>query len=704
MEKLITVNDSKLNSFKQNTWIDTEEIMVAVPCEYKREKKKFTNGFLVCTYGTNYIYKQKMLNKPHLKFVFHLLDCNKFHVQGDKIVLTYDTCNVELKMQNMEEVASKMLRIFSEMTFNCKEVEFMKIQTDISIPDYKVTKRVQNSLVNRALFLSHFYNTDGEMLVSKDYFKKLDEKPTKNLVISRRLHPGNYAAPFGHAIAWETFLDTVTFQKFTALKFPRMLDALLQNSQTIDRIAFTDYNDKYTPTFEMENIDSTNIRRFWFLRCNSQTIINFFEASENLPTPMKEIVISQSAFRAQEFADIVKKITKSQSASEVKKFFVSKLKIKPFPFNDISRLLSVANYLESFIFRDVDADASSVIRAICNATTHVRVIVLTHMTFKSDIPLGIAPPNTLLSINVSNCAFKPSTFKSLFEFLCSKPAQVPFFFHGVSLAIKPEVYNSLAELNFGALYPNIAEFDFSGNNIPSEAMRYFFAFLFTQKRNHLLTLNECHPEDPPQFLSYVSKLAVSVPLLGLDLMGKYPASEFVPFIESLEQDQALRRLSLRCRSAGDAGLVAFKKLIEQLPDLNEVSGDGFKPSTPTPLFEFWKSVNEHPKIQTCGLPQEDVSSLGLTSQRMNHEMNQLFQELKKRPRMSTVSQRLEYMIQQAKKMSGMDTTDMYTTDGTSEIFEKTATMDCNDDNQNENDQLDGDDPHSEEIDLEDDSN
>lgn len=681
MTEIITCNEKQVQFFKQQTWVASEKIIIAVPCEYKREKKKFTNGFLVCTYGTNYIYKAKLLGSPHLKFVFHFLDANKFHVMSDKLSISYDTCMVEIKVHDIEEVAASMLKIFSEMTWNCPEVEFMKIETDITLPNYKVAKRAPNSLMNRSLFLAHFYNTEGEQLYTLDYFKKIEGKPTKNLVIGKSFHPGNFAAPFGHAIGWEASLDTVSLQRFAPTKFGAFFDALLQNSQHIDRVAFTDYKPGYVPQYNMTKIDSTNIRRFWFLRSNPTMIINFFAASENLPTPMKEIVFSNCTFKHSEFTELVKKISKSQSASEVKKIFFTHLQIKNFPFDDLTRLLSVTNFLETLTIKELDTDASQLLKTISNSSTRLRCVIIGKCNFKSPIPQGIQPPQTLLALNVNGCTFNGPSFKSIFEYICSKPLNIPIVFTAQALHITPEVYSVLSELNFGSMYPNIAEFDWSGNHVPSDAMRFFFAFLFTQKRNHLLMLNEVKPEDPIQFLSFLSKLASSVPLLGLDLTGKYPVSEFIPFIETLHDVPVLRRLVLRCRAAGDEGLKAYKELIENLPELTEVGADGFRPSTPGPLFEFWKAVLDHPKIQTSDLPVEDLNCLGMNSSRMNQEMNNVFMELKRRPRLSTTLQRVEFMTLQAKKAAGIEDSDMYTyTEQGTEIFEKTATMDWDEDN------------------------
>lgn len=673
MTEIINVNDKQLQVFKQHTWDESEKIMIAVPCEYKKEKKKFTNGFLVCTYGTNYIFKSKILGLPQFDFVFHLLECNKFHVLQDKIVLTYDSCIIEIKTENVVDVAALILKMFSEMTWKCNDVEFMKIQTDVQLPNYKVTQRAPNSLMNRALFLSHFYDSKGEQLHTLEYFKKLEAGKITNLVLSKRFHPGNFAAPFGHAIAWEASLNTLSMQSFGCTKFSRFFDAMLQNSQTIEKVAFTDYKED-APTFDIVKISSTKVRTFWFLRSTAQIIINFFLSAQNFPNSMKEILVSHCSFKASEFNDLVTKISRSQSACEVKKILIAKLVMKKFPFDDITRLISFTTFLETLTFREIDTDASEIIRAIAYSSTHLLHLAFTKMVFKTAIPAGTSPPASLLALNISYCGLTAPAFKSIFEYLCLKPKNTTMLLSAQGLSLKPEAYSTLSELNFGQIYPNISEFDWSGNAIPIESMRFFFAFLFTQKRCHLLMMNEVRPEDKDQFLAYLTKLVVSVPILGLDLCGKYPSKMFIPFLESLHEAQYLRRLKFKNKLAGDAGLAAYQDLIEHLPELVEVGAEGFKPKSVEKLIDFWIAVREHPKIKTCNLPTKDIKALGLP--KIPAELVEIINDLKKRPRLSTTMQRLEYMTTIARKNMGIEETDSYTytTTQDTEIFEKTLTV------------------------------
>ena len=112
------------------------------------------------------------------------------------------------------------------------------------------------------MFLVHFYKSEGKQLSNIEYFDAFEEKPKEMLVLGPRFHPGNFAAPFGHAIAWDPILDTVVFQSFNPSKFPRLYNALMINARKIDRIAFTNYKEARLPVFDMEKIERTSVRKY----------------------------------------------------------------------------------------------------------------------------------------------------------------------------------------------------------------------------------------------------------------------------------------------------------------------------------------------------------------------------------------------------------------------------------------------------------
>ena len=125
------------------------------------------------------------------------------------------------------------------------------------------------------------------------------------------------------------------------------------------------------------------------------------------------------------------------------------------------------------------------------------------MQLRTDVPNSIKLPATILLVDVSYCAFSSSSFKSLIEMLTCRPAVVPFIFQAEALIMKAIAYSALQELDFAYCNPNMYEIDWNGNHIPKESMKFFFAFLFSQKRSHVLIMNDVIAGDMVQFLSFM---------------------------------------------------------------------------------------------------------------------------------------------------------------------------------------------------------
>jgi len=681
MEKeKINVSDSKLQSMLSSVWTTAESPLYATSIEFKyTSKNSYSSGFLLVTYGAVYFYKAKVFGSPEFFRKIHLLDCREFKVSSDSIVMVFDEYEMNIKSKETKIIAQSILEMFYECTYGVKDVLFMQIQSSIDLNIPTLTERPKDLLKHRSLFLAHFYGLQGDQLHTIDYFDRFEEKQSKTLVLGPHFHPGNFAAAFGHAIGWETSLDTVVFQSFAATKFPKLLDTLLQNTQTINRVAFTDYKESRLPQFEIKHVDQTNVTRYWFMRTCGRIIIDFLENASGIPEPMQEFVVASCTLRPQEFGEIVTGISLAEPATDLRNMYLVRLNVKPFPFDDITRLISFTHKLETITVRGLDTDATHLLRAICATESRIRSISLTHMQFRSDISRSIRLPTTLLMINVSFCAFSSTSFKTLIELLTMRRAQTPYIFQAQALVMKPIAYNALAELDFDNCAPNLCEVDWSANHVPKEPMRYFFAFLFTQKRMHLLIMNEVSSGDSTQFLSYLAQLVTTLPLFGIDLSGKFPNSVFTQFIASLAAAPFLRRLKLRCKNAGDNGLNALATLLPQLQNLTEVVADGFKPRTPQPFFDLWKTIAIHPAIHTCDIPNEDLSVLGLSTARMSEDMQRVFNVLEKKPRPSSIKQRLEYMINQTRLETGeirpVDTVDPWTEDQTrGDIFLATSTM------------------------------
>ena len=644
----ITIPDSKLQQLLEVVWTKEEKPILATNIEFRFDAIPFQSGIILATYGAIYIFKAKYFGQPEYFRKYHLLRCLEFNVtENSTIEMLFPNYFLSIQANDYIEIADVLLSIFSECTYKLKNIKLMAVTSAVPLPKYEVTERLPNALKHRALFLAHYYNIKGEQLHSIDYFQKYDNKPANMIVLGPHFHPGNFAPAFGHAIAWEPDLVTVTFQRFAPSKFNKFLDALMQNAQNINRIAFTDYKESRIPNFELTPCTSTSVRRYWFIRSCSKLLYEFMLHAYNLPANLEDLVIASCTMRPQEFGDIVTAISESLSTRRMKNICFIRVTMKPFPYDDFTRLLTITHRLESLTVRSLDIDASHLLRAVCLSKTRLRALGLTRVQFRTDVPQDLVLPSSLRMLNISFSAFSSSSFKSLIELLTYKPVNTPFIFQAQALMLKTSAYQALSELDYSRIQPNFGEIDWSGNHIPKDPMRFFFAFLFTQTRSHLLMLNEVTSGDSTLFLSYLAQLARIVPLTGLDISGKFPSSVFTQFITSLSTVPELRRLKLSCKNAGDSGLEALNQLLPQLPNLTEVLADGFKPRTPKPFFALWKTISQLPSLVSCDFPVEDMYVLGLSMQRLGPEPAKIFSAIMKKKKPTTVEDRLKYLIQKA---------------------------------------------------------
>lgn len=664
----IKVDDSKLEALQSKCWCDLELPIVAIPMEYKLKfKDSFTNGFLMVTRGALYVFKSKVFGAPDFVIKYHLLDVRKMRLKTSSVIMEYDDFETEFKSHDIIQAVTAMLTILYEATFGLKSIIILSFSSEIPYTVPIIQQRPKYALKWRALFLAHFYDIKGDQLYTLDYFDKWEDKLTNMIVLGPSFHPGNFAAAYGHALAWESMLDTIVLQGFAPSKFPRMLDALCENASKINRIAFTDYKPKRLPIFNLRNIARTSITKWWFMRSCGKVITDFTEHAVGLPPTMTDFLISSAQLQPDQFTTMVDNFTKSEALKGITHFEFSRTQIKPFPFKDLTRLLKTCNRLETITMRGLEVDATHITKAICQAQSSLKIIHITHMQFRTPLePAKYTLPSQLVHFDVSSCAFTPASFKSLFQFLTCQPVQIPFILQCQNLVVKPAVYRALSEMDFEACHPTLCEFDFSGNQIPNEPSNYFFAFLFTQKRLRLLTINDIVPEDPTQFMKYVMQLLASLPLSGLDFSGKLPPILVTQFIQALATAPHLRRLGVRNSKSGDQGIAALDGLIRQLPQLNELVADGFGPQTPSALAALWKTVSLHPAIQACDLPTEDLRSLGLTIKKLDQGTQEAFTILHAKARASTTSQRVEFTIASLRENLEIPMT--------ADIFSQTSTM------------------------------
>ncbi|EAY13607.1 hypothetical protein TVAG_390040 [Trichomonas vaginalis G3] len=649
-KEYLAINNSRLQIMLKSAWTEGEKPLLTAKIDFQESQNEFyLSGIIMATYGAIYLFKTTMISGPEYYNKYHLLDCTDFYVQQNSFTMTFKDNSLLIKSNEIVPIVDVLLSMFSECTNGVKNFKFMTIRSDIPLPDYNDVIRSSSALRHRSLFLAHYYHIKSNQITALDYFTKFETSHRNLLVLGNKFHPGNFATAIGHAIGWDPTIATVCFQSCVSSKFSPLVNAIMKNAQKIERIAFADYKERNPVSFQLEPISKTSIKRYWFLRSCGLVIRDLFSNANQISSPMDEIIIASCVLRPQEFGDIVTCFSESESACNVRYLYLVRVSMKPFPFFDITRLLGFTQNLVSLTFRAcLDIDATHLLKAICSSKTRLRALGLTHLQFRTDVPFDLELPKSLTLLNISFSSFTDTSFKTLIELLLYKTAKIPFIFQAHELVLKTSAYEMLSQLDFNKLLPNFCEIDWSGNYIPKDSIKYFFAFLFTQSKCHLLSMNELTCGDSTLFLSCLTQLLHIIPIKGLDLSGKFPTSVFSQFVDSLK-DLKLLRLSLSCKNTSDTGLDCYRELVKVMPSIIELGADGFRPHTPQPFFEFWKEISERENILSCDFPNEDMFVLGLAMQRLGPEIVDTFNKIQKKTRLSTLEGRLNYLIEITKE-------------------------------------------------------
>lgn len=675
LECIHDIDSTKLETMSSKVWCDLEAPIVAVPVQYSLKlQDSLSNGFLMFTRGAVYIFKSKFIGQPELVHKFSLLNVRVFNLRPQTIVFEFiNNSTITLKTDDVAPIAKAMLTVLYESTYGVtKYITLPTVRKEISFPDITVNERPKDALKWRALFLAHYYDIKGEQLFTLDYFDKWEDKQKPTIMLGPSLHPGNFASAYGHAVAWETKIDTVVFQSFAPTKYASFIQALLQNSINIERIIYTDYKPKKLPTYSFR-VGKTEVKKWCFLRSCADVVLLFAEEAKNLPVGLTDLSILNCSFTPEQFSSFVDSVQCSRALSSMLHFDFAKSNIDNFPFHDVTRFCSMTANLESVTFRVLDADGTRLFRAICKSQSRIKVIHLNHLQFRSNFKQDeVILPTTVIHVDVSNSAFTPTSLSSLFQFITKNAHTIPFIFDASNLVIKPECYQALSELRFDQCMPNICEFDWSYNNCPSEQTRFLFAFIFTQNRLRQLSLNGITTDNPTQFLQYIIQLAQPLNLAGLDIAdtaGKFPPQLFAQFIQALAGVKSLKRLNVSHSEAGDQGLAALDMAIKGANGLNEIVADGFKPANPSAICAVWNDIASLPELKSADLPTEDMRNLGMQMHRLDQQTLKAFTTLKALPRPSTIEQRDEIVLIQIRANQQPDCT------GT--IFARAASIQLN---------------------------
>lgn len=647
----INVDNSKLNQMIESTWIEYETPVVATPIEYKLKiKDSFSSGFIMITRGANYIFKKK-LSSVELVNKFHTLDIRQVRLSISSVDFEFDDEQINVKSKDSVQIFCGILRILNEASYGIKNLKTFQLFSDISIPNCTISQRPQQALKWRALFFAHFYNIKGEQLKTMTYFDKWETHQNPMLVLGPSLHPGNFCAAFGHAIGWESKINTLVFQSHAPTSFNRLLQSILTTTQTIHRIAFSDYSGDRPINFQITSILNTPVSSWIFTRTISSLFLDWASSAKNLPKgSIRQIQISlnkDNVWTANDFTKYVDIVASTPSLQECREFIIDQIHIDRFPLDQLNRLSLISPGLQNITMKNIEnIDGTDILTALQN--TNLQEIVLGKIKFDKVIPHTTKLPPSLVLLNVSECSFSQDSFISFLGLLIRDPFQIPLTLRCRYLNVDPAVYGALSTVNFSACQPgNLVEVDWSGNKFPSEISRHFFSYLFTQKQLKMLVLNDIGAENPMELMQFVLKLITNLKLTGIEFWGLFPPNIVVQFVNAImQQAPFIKRFGLVSSQGSDEIAKTIVQMIQNSA-MTDCLVDNMEIKTVVQMQELLNALLQSKSIVGCHLPQNDVKRLkgkkGLKELRIVYDS---LKNGKKKP--STFEKRVAYVEEMIK--------------------------------------------------------
>lgn len=653
--KFINADPAKLKNMRSYCWCPLEEPIVATPIEFnKKNKKGFRTGFLMFTRGAIYLFKQKMLHKD-LKppVMHHLLDVRVMTVLPNEILLEMDDFKLHIKTDHPVQVAAPMIYTLYSSTYGLPTLKVMDIKEQgVSLPTIRLTKRPNDALQWRALFLAHFYGIKGQQLYTMDYFEKFEAKKNSMIVIGPSLHPGNFAAAYGHAIAWESIIQLVYFQSFAPTKFAMFFNSLVDNALNIKRMVFSDYhNPKRLPEFSGAKIAHSSLVTYNFYRVLFPVIYEFVDKEKFLPQIEKLSIHKINQLDPANFTKLIDTMEANPCLQQTLRYFeLARIQLPSYPMDHFTPMFDVFEKLECVNFSYVNIPVDQLLQVISTSKTRIHVIHMTYMQCSNSFterPDPVILPPYLIHLDLSFCTFSDTAIVSLFKLISMTQFDNPIMLQLIKLDVNPNFIYQLDSIDLARVNPNsILEFDFSANKILAEPSLKLFAYLFTQKALRLVQFNSIEVDDGVTFLKNLMTLITNMQLPGFEVSGNFNAVTFNQFLTALAgmNLQYLRHVGFRHANTGSQGLGALNQLIIALPNLVELVAEGFFPELPA-LGAFWATVAKHPSIKATDLPGEDFKNLGLTLTELPSNLKETFRIIRdSKARAATISKKDEIYL------------------------------------------------------------
>ena len=615
----LQVDEEKLQKMIEFCWSDFEHPLLAVSVSYKLPGSNlFSSGFLMITCGAHYIFKNKVIGHIELVTTFSLFDVKTMFCNNEQISFEMEKGTITFKSRDSSRIAYMSVNVIKSVTYGNEKLNYKDIMNVVSpaFSDIAMDKRPEHAFVHRAIFFAHHYAKKKKPSAIFESLNSWERRNSHILTLPRTLNPDDYATSVGHAISWEPTIDTLVFQKFNVKSFSAMFDIILENSQKISNLVFTDYsNDDSIPNFSGKIIEKTSISNICFSRVTSPIVLHFFKHCNRI-SGIESIILSQVKFLSDEFINLSEYIIQNQKLKQsLKKFEFSKCPILNFPIKQFTMMLASFSSLECISLKGLNGDGMRFLNSVSRSNAPVKIIYANFLNFRKNLE-SVKLPETLLLLDVSRSNFTNEAFATFFICLTKKQFKLPLSLKMNNIKYSKGSFTSLQEIlktKVNQIFPNIIEFELSNVILPADDSRSLFAFLFTQKYLRNLSLGRIQTNNQVEFLKNVMTLVLSLKIPGLELFGSFNGPTIYQFIQALAAQNIsfIRHFGIPKSSIGNEGIKVLINLIMNSPNINELMIDGLDPESPDALYQLWQVISSRDSIVSLDYPASDIKKISL---------------------------------------------------------------------------------------------
>lgn len=657
----IKVDEKILGYMEEEVKYEDEDILVAIPINFKFvESENYQKGFLMVTNGAYYVFRKAILTGLQTMRTFNLLEVStlRYYIATKEFTFIFDG-NRDVYMNSseaddFEQLAKANVFIMKTILYGIKNIQTYKVIGDM-LPGLTFKEKPDFILKWRIIFLAHYYSIKSQQMMPVEYFNKWEGTTKSMVVIGPSLHPGKFAFAIGHAVAWNTELKTVVFQNFSPSRFTDFIEGFISNALTVRKIAFTDYaKEEKQIVFSKSIIKNSSVRHFQFLRVFSQLVLSFFENVTKIPQ-IENLILQSVNMTSEEFAKLSEFAKNNETMKKTLKFFeLARSEIPDIHMHHLTSMANSFSNLTTIAIRNMSADGMRFLYAIARSSSPISAIHINCMNFRRPFKDQVFKyPSTLIHLDVSFSAFTDEAYVSLLNSITSYEMENQIIFESLAVTLsQPSCFQLIGHMDFDNCFSNIVELDFSGNKFPTESSRFLFAFIFTQKRIRLISLNRIECEDPIDLLKNVMLLVTTISLPALHMSDcNIDSDTFSQFLSALsvQNPNYIRSLTFANSKTGEDGLIALKELVSKCSSLVELEADGFAPSELEPLLEFWRVVSKHRTIQACDYPSEDLKHLGISMSNLSEDDQVTLQKVEEKNSISTPGKRDAFTLYQISK-------------------------------------------------------